>query len=368
MTAKLTMPRLLAAVIVVLSAWIVHDFAKALLAACMTAIASWPLYTRSMERLPRWLKNRAGPVIFTFAITVFALAPMVFACVALLREAHSLLQDVATAGGRGIAIPGWLVDLPVVGHWLDARWQQQHAHPGALQMLTQDTDSKSLLGWVHSLAQFTFQNAMTVIFTVLLLAFLYQEGAALAREAGRALRLLIGERAGRYMEVGTRAVRASVNSMLVVGLFDGLATAVSYAAAGVPRPLLWAGITGVLAAVPFLGYAAVAAMALQLVLRGAAAQGLMALVLGCAVLLGGDKLVRPLVAREGMRLPFVWVLMGCIGGFDALGLAGLVIGPAVLSLGGELWAQRVRDDDPSGDSLACGTRTTTRDEEANERA
>ena len=40
-----------------------------------------------------------------------------------------------------------------------------------------------------------------------------------------------------------------------------------------------------------------------------------------------------MVARGGMRLPFVWVLMGCIGGFGVLGLAGLVIGPVVLSAG-----------------------------------
>ena len=61
------------------------------------------------------------------------------------------------------------------------------------------------------------------------------------------------------------------------------------------------------------------------------------------LLLCGDKLVRPMVARGGMRLPFVWVLMGCIGGFGVLGLAGLAVGPVVLSLFGELRKQRARE-------------------------
>ena len=87
------------------------------------------------------------------------------------------------------------------------------------------------------------------------------------------LRQAIGDRAERYVEVGTRAVRSSVNSMLVVGVFDALATALAYAAAGAPRPLLWAAITGSLAAVPFLGYAAVAAMALELGVAGRAHDG-----------------------------------------------------------------------------------------------
>jgi len=108
-------------------------------------------------------------------------------------------------------------------------------------------------------------------FTILLLGFLFQQGASLAHDVTRVLQLSIGERAQRYVDVATRAVRAAVSSMLVVGLFDGVATACAYAIAG---------------------------------------------------------------AR---------VLMGCIGGFGVLGLAGLVIGPVVLSLAREVWEQRVRE-------------------------
>jgi predicted PurR-regulated permease PerM len=343
MNLKLTPGRLLAAAIGVLAFWIVHGFIQALLAAGVTAIASWPLYLAFRARLPRNMGHSSGAAIFTFAITVFLLAPMAFACWALLSEANALLHGLAAADNKGLALPDWLADTPVFGPWLAARWQQQLAGPGALPALTQHTGADALLGWAQSLGQFTFRHALTVGFTVLLLGFLYQEGGSLARELAGALRQAIGDRAERYLEVGTRAVRASVNSMLVVGLFDGLATAVAYAAAGAPRPLLWAAITGSLAAVPFLGYAAVGAMALQLALQGSPTTALLALMLGCAVLLIGDKLVRPMVARGGVRLPFVWVLMGCIGGFGVLGLAGLVVGPVVLSLSRELWDQRVRE-------------------------
>jgi predicted PurR-regulated permease PerM len=48
-------------------------------------------------------------------------------------------------------------------------------------------------------------------------------------------------------------------------------------------------------------------------------------------------------------LHFVWILMSCLGGFEVLGLVGLVIGPVALSLTRELWEQRVRDL-PAGDS------------------
>jgi predicted PurR-regulated permease PerM len=336
MNLKLTPGRLLAATIVVLAFWIVHGFTQALLAAGVIAIASWPLYVAFRARLRRNVGPSSGAAIFTVAITVLLLAPMAFACGALLSEAHALLHNLAAADNKGL--PDWLANTPMFGPWLAAQWEQRFVLPGAVSRLTQGADPGALLGWAQSLGQFTVHHALTLSFAVLLLGFLYQEGESLARELTAVLRQAIGDRAERYVRVGTRALRSSVNSMLVVGVFDALATALAYAAAGAPRPLLWAAITGALAAVPFLGYTAVAAMALELGLQGAPTTALLALTLGCAVLLCGDKLVRPMVARGGMRLPFVWVLMGCIGGFGVLGLAGLALGPVVLSLFGELWS------------------------------
>jgi predicted PurR-regulated permease PerM len=72
----------------------------------------------------------------------------------------------------------------------------------------------------------------------------------------------------------------------------------------------------------------------------------LALIAGCAVLFFGDKILRPAIGRGGTGLPFVWVLMGCLGGFEVLGLVGVVVGPVVLTLARELWEQRVRDPAP----------------------
>ena len=142
---------------------------------------------------------------------------MVFACWALLSEAHALLLGLAAADGRGLALPEWLANAPVVGPWLAARWQSQLARPGALLLLTQHADPAALLGWAQSLGQFTARHALIVAFAILLLAFLYLEGASLGRELTRGLREAVGDRAEHYVDVATRAVRASVNSMLVVG-------------------------------------------------------------------------------------------------------------------------------------------------------
>ena len=343
MTVKLPPGWFYAASIVVLSAWILHSFVQAILAACVTAIASWPLYTRLGARVPARIGRSCKSLIFTLAMTVFVLAPLMFAFGALLTEVQALLSEIAAADRKGIAVPEWLGNAPLVGPWLAARWQSQFASPGALHAWTQRTDAGALLAWAESLGQFMGRHAFIILFTILLLFFLYREGETLAQGFKRILSRRIGAQADVYVGLATRAVRASVNSMLIVAIFDGLASTAVYAMAGVPRAAVWGAVTGLLSLVPFLGYLAVGALTLQLAMSTTTASPLLALCLGCFVLVCGDKIVRPVVARDGIRLRFVWILMGCLGGFEVLGLVGLVIGPVVLTLARDLWEQRVRD-------------------------
>ncbi len=97
MRFELTAGKVLAAAVVALSFWIVHGLLQAVLAAGVTAIASWPLYAAYRARLPRAIGNGGGAAIFTVVITLFVLAPMVFAGWALLGETQALLQGLAAA-------------------------------------------------------------------------------------------------------------------------------------------------------------------------------------------------------------------------------------------------------------------------------
>jgi predicted PurR-regulated permease PerM len=286
-------------------------------------------------------------LVFTFAMVVFVLAPLVFAFGALLTEADALIHEIAAADKSGLGVPDWLEHVPLAGPWMASRWQKQLAHSGGVSLWAQQADSTALLGWAESLGLFVGRHVFIVLFTILILFFLYQEGESLARNFRRLLRHHIGERAEDYLDLATRSLRASVNSMLLVALFDGFGSGLAYLIAGVPHAAVWAAITGSFSLVPFLGYVAVTALSLRLALLGSTTSALAAFALGCLVLFTGDKIVRPMVARNGTRLHFVWILMACLGGFEVLGLVGLVIGPVAISLTREIWQQRVRDLPPA---------------------
>jgi predicted PurR-regulated permease PerM len=300
MHITLTPRRIPSATIVVLSGWIVHGFIEALLAACVIATASWPLYA--------WFTARAAPPRehvsrdLHWALAVFVLAPMVFACWSLLTSSLVAVghchrrqpgargsqwwrtRPCRTVGGRALAQRPRAAGCPVGGG--------AHGCVGDL-------------GYAQSLGQFTARHVLVVGSRSSCWASCFG-GASIAHDVTRALQRSVGDRAQRYVDVATGAVRAAVSSMLVVGLFDAVATACAYAIAGAPRAMVWAAITGALAAVPFLGYVAVVAMAVELVVNGAATPALLSLLLGCVVLLCGDKVVRPMVARGGIACRSSW--------------------------------------------------------------
>ena len=121
------------ALIIVLAGWILHSFLQALLAACVTAIVSWPLYMRFAALLPRRIGRSTRSLIFTCAMSMFVLVPLMFAFGALLTEAQALLVEIAAADKNGIAIPRLAAerapDRTLGGHALAERARSPRSSP-----------------------------------------------------------------------------------------------------------------------------------------------------------------------------------------------------------------------------------------------
>jgi len=326
-----------AALVVLLSGWILRSFFQPLVWASIIAVATWPIYRRFAQRLPARVVSNVTPLLFTVLVSLFVLGPLVFAFDALVSEAHRWIDQIVIADKTGLASPAWLQTLPLVGAKLAERWQEQLGTPGGMSVWLQRADASAALGWAQTVGQFMAHHLFIVVFTILVLFFLYRGGDALALRVEHLLHDSLGDRAESYVDLAIRAVRATVNGMVVVALFDGVLTGITYALAGVQRAEVWAAVTGLFAMIPFLCYIAVAGVALALAAKGCAMAALAVGALGFFVLFAGDKIVRPMLVGGAVRLGFVWVLMGSLGGLELLGLLGLFVGPVVLALGGALW-------------------------------
>ncbi len=58
-----------------------------------------------------------------------------------------------------------------------------------------------------------------------------------------------------------------------------------------------------------------------------------------AVTFTADHFVRPVLIGGATKLPFIWVLLGILGGVEAWGLLGLFLGPAIMAALIMMWRE-----------------------------
>ena len=144
-------------------------------------------------------------------------------------------------------------------------------------------------------------------------------------------------------------INATIYGTVIVGLVQGLVAWILYLVLGLPAPLLWGALTAVLAIVPVLGPSIVwIPAALILALQGAYVKAGLITVGGIVIGLIGHFLY-PILVGHKLRLHPVLVFFAFIGGLAVFGIAGLIIGPAVLALTEALvnvWQRRTADGHP----------------------
>jgi predicted PurR-regulated permease PerM len=337
------------AVVVVLVAFgvfILWDFVTALLWAVIFAIATWPLYRRfarwSAARLPAILP----PLLFTLAIGLVFIAPLAIATVEVGREAHVLVRLIAEAEKSGLEMPDWLPNLPGIGGWIAGWWQANLGNPEAATELLGRINRGMLSEWPRNFGIKLLRGIASFGFTLLALFFIYLNGIALTRRL-----LLLGDRLlGQHSEqlglTAIAAVHGTVNGLVLVGLGEGIILGLAYSVLGVPHAALFGALTGILAIIPFGAPVVFAVASLTLVATGGMVDAVSLLVFGSVIVFVADHFIRPVLIGGAVRLPFLWVLLGILGGLESLGLIGLFLGPAVMAVLIALWREWTAEPTP----------------------
>ena len=336
--------RIAAFLLLGLALWLIRSFVVPIVWATIFAVANWPLYRRTVRRCSVSLSAHILPLLFAALITLLVLGPVVFACGVLAEQAQDWLTEFAALDQRGIPAPSWMGDLPLVGRRLMEVWNSGAGVPGGLSAWFSRADAGSLMRRAQFVGQFVAYHAFVAAFTVIVLFTLFRHGESLAGLLARRFGERFGAPGIRYIGIAVAALRATANSMFLVGLIDGVSLGIAYALAHVPSPVAWGAVTGILAMFPFLGYCAVAAVCMDLLAHDSAWSAMSIGIAGIAVLFVSDKFVRPTLMAQGARLNFMGALVGTLGGLETFGLLGVFIGPVVIALGEAICEEWLRSD------------------------
>ena len=334
--------------LVLLGVWIVHRFLPALAWAGVLAIAFWPFYERLTRARPRPWDRILLPLLLTLLIGLIFTAPFIYVVIEGTREIRVIIHFLAEAQRNGINLPDWIPQLPLIGNVLADWWRTNLSDPNAVQELLGRVDTRSLTGSARQYGVAILHRLILFGFMLLTLFFLFRDGARFSRQLTRLSDRVLGpdgERIGRHM---VQAVLATVNGLVLVGLGEGAVMGIAYIVAGLPHPVSIAAVTGVLAVIPFGAPVAFGAAALYLIEMGNTVGGVAVFCFGLVVVFVADHFIRPVIIGGAARLPFLWVLLGILGGLETFGIVGLFLGPAVMAALISLWRDWTVPPPPEG--------------------
>ncbi len=329
----------LAAALIGLGGWTLHSYLPALAWAGVLAIATWPLYQRVQRRWPPRRRNVLVPALFTAAVALLFIGPMALVVAQLSNEAHNAAVWVHQARTSGIPVPDWLKRVPFASEQATGWWKANLADPHASADLLERMDRGRLVTVSQRLGTVVLHRAVVFGFTLLTLFFLFRDGSDLTKQMLAVSRRAFGssgERIGRQI---VASVRGTVDGLVLVGLGEGILLGIAYGIAGVPHSALLGALSAIAAMVPFGAPLVFGVAALLLFVKGATTAAVALLVFGLAVTFIADHAIRPVLIGGATRLPFLWVLLGILGGVETWGLLGLFLGPAIMAALILLWRE-----------------------------
>jgi predicted PurR-regulated permease PerM len=339
--------------LMLLGAWMLQHFLPALCWAGVLAIGTSKLYDRWLTYFRGRHRDVWAALTFTTIVGLVLIVPLVYGGIIAVREAISLARALLDSSKGPPELPQWLQQLPWLGDWLNGVWLDQVAavaahgtdnareHAGVATATVQTRPA--MFQWTRLLGVQLLRRLSTLVFTLLTLYFVYLNRDSLARDIPHVGRRLFGPTVEGLMKRAADAVRATVDGIVLVAVAEGAIMAGVYAIAGAPHPILFGAVTGVFAMIPFAAPVVFGAVALLLASQSALGAAIGVLVSGGVVLFVADHFVRPVIIGEGAKLPFLWVLLGILGGVESFGLVGIFLGPALMAALVAVWRSWVTE-------------------------
>ena len=327
----------LSVALIALGAYTLENFLRALVWAAILAIATWPLYMRTQARFGAGRHKIVLPLLFTLGATLVFVVPIALAAVQAGHEARGIAHWITETRLHGAAAPDWLARLPLAGPQATAWWNANLAQPDDAAALLGRVDRAEMLQTTRRVGEQVLRRGVLFAFTLVTLFFLYRDGAGLVERMQVASRRLVGrhgEEVGRQI---VASIHGTVNGMVLVGLGVGALLGVGYWVAGAPHPVLLGAATAVAAIIPLAAPVVLGIASLLVLAAGSTGMAIGLFAFGMVVIFVADHAVRPVLIGGATRLPFLWVLLGILGGVETFGLLGLFLGPAIMAALILLW-------------------------------
>jgi predicted PurR-regulated permease PerM len=224
--------------------------------------------------------------------------------------------------------------LPIVGKPLTDLWRLASTNlSAALQSLAPQL--KAGASGLLAVAAAAGLSALQFFVAILVAGFFL---ANFSRCAGVSRRLAVhffGNKGEEFEALAGATIRSVTTGILGVALIQSLLAGLGFLVIRLPGAGLWTAVF-LIAAVLQVGGLVLIPIVIYVFATVGTAKAVIFLI-WCILVALTDNVLKPLLLGRGVPVPIVVVFLGAIGGFLAVGIIGLFIGPIVLSVGYKLF-------------------------------
>ena len=325
---------------------VLRPLASAVIVAALLTVSLAPLQERLVGRFKGRRAAAAGTVIGLCVLA--AIVPLMLVGATLSDNAARIIAATEATLQRGLPpAPAWLQQVPLFGPSLFERWALDVADPAHLK-----ADIAPVLAWLRTATLhgggLLLSGVLQLTVAILLAFFLLRDGAMLSRRLETGLGRLIGSHASELLGVAAGAMRGVVYGLVGTAAAQGAAAAFAFVVTGVPGAVLLGFLTFVAAFIPLGAMLVWVPAAIWLFSIGAKGKALFLALWGGIVLLGMDKLLKPVLMSRGIAMPLALVIVGVLGGALAFGFLGLFVGPTLFAVAWAIASQWTAIDEAMG--------------------
>ncbi|WP_315757689.1 AI-2E family transporter [Bradyrhizobium sp. SZCCHNRI2007] len=317
--------------------WILLPFYGAVLWGVIGVIVFVPLHRWLARSMHGRLGLAAAVVVLIFVVIV--ILPLSLIGASLAQEASGVYKQMQS-GQLDIgqyfqkmlaALPTWVVDL-LNRFGLGSLAGMKGKLSAVLLKGSEVIASQALV-----IGQGTFEVFVNLFIMVYLLFFLLRDEETLSERIKSAIPLRPEQR-DALLRKFTVVIRATVKGSLLVALAQGALGGLMFWFLGINAPLLWAVVMAFLSLLPAVGAGLVwFPVALYLLATGSIWQGAVLIAYGALVIGLVDNVLRPILVGQDTKMPDYVVLISTLGGIEAFGLNGFVIGPVIAAMFIAIW-------------------------------
>lgn len=308
-------------------------FLGALVWALTLSILFSPLHAKIEARLKH---PNLGALVSVLTSALVVAAPAAFVVQSLIQQAAASAASIQSRITSG-AIQRLLDAHPSIAPL--GRWIEQQIHLPAM--------TGNLATWLGNVgatfARGSVAEVIEIVLTFYLLFYFLRDRRAAGRLLYEWLPLTDAE-TDRLIGRVTDTVHATIYGTVAVASVQGFLGGLMFWFLGLPTPLLWGLVMGLLSIVPVLGAFVVwIPAAVFLALQGDWAKAIVLTAWGAVVVGGIDNVLRPMLVGHRLRLHTVPAFISMIGGLFLFGPSGFILGPLVVTvtmLLMEIWKAR----------------------------